>query len=76
MVVFGRFFLGCRYLSSATINCGQQQVIVDKDKQGKKMREGGKKMILTEIASGETVEGIRAQTTANFEVAENLKTIG
>lgn len=38
--------------------------------------KGGKKMILTEIASGETVEGIRAQTTANFEVAENLKTIG
>lgn len=37
---------------------------------------GGKKMVLTEIAAGETVEGIRAQTTANFEVAENLKIIG
>ena len=35
----------------------------------------GRKMVLTEIAPGETVEGVRAQTEARFEVAAGLKTI-
>ena len=37
--------------------------------------EGGRRMILAEIAPGETVEGIRALTEASFEVAGDLKTI-
>jgi len=37
--------------------------------------EGGRKMILSEIAPGETVEGIGAQTEADFEVAADLKSI-
>ena len=37
--------------------------------------QGGKKLVLTEIAPGETVDGIRERTEARFEVAEPLKTI-
>jgi len=37
--------------------------------------DGGRRMVLSEIAPGETVEGVRAQTEAEFEVAADLKTI-
>ncbi len=37
--------------------------------------DGGRKLVLAEIAEGETVEGVRAQTEARFEVAPGLQTI-
>jgi len=37
--------------------------------------DGKKKLVLSEIAPGETVEGIRAVTGASFEVSPDLKTI-
>ncbi|MBM75360.1 MAG: succinyl-CoA--3-ketoacid-CoA transferase [Proteobacteria bacterium] len=37
--------------------------------------DGGVAMILAEIAPGETVEGIREKTGANFTVSEHLKVI-
>jgi 3-oxoacid CoA-transferase subunit B len=36
---------------------------------------GGKKMILSEIAEGETVESVKEATSADFEVSSNLKII-
>ena len=38
--------------------------------------QGNKRMVLKEIAAGETVESIRAQTTATFDVADDLLVIG
>jgi 3-oxoacid CoA-transferase subunit B len=40
-----------------------------------KLPDGRRRMVLKEVAPGETVEGIRAQTEAEFEVAANLSTI-
>ncbi len=40
-----------------------------------KLPSGGRRMVLREIAPGETVEGVRAQTEARFEVASELLTI-
>jgi 3-oxoacid CoA-transferase subunit B len=37
--------------------------------------DGSRTLRLSEIAAGETVEGIRAQTEARFDVADDLKTI-
>jgi len=37
--------------------------------------DGGKKLVLQEIAPGVTVDDVRERTTAAFEVAEPLKTI-
>jgi 3-oxoacid CoA-transferase subunit B len=36
---------------------------------------GGKKMVLSEIAEGETVESVKAATSANFDVSSTLKII-
>jgi 3-oxoacid CoA-transferase subunit B len=37
--------------------------------------DGSRKMVLTELAPGETLDDVRAQTGAAFEVSPDLKTI-
>ena len=37
---------------------------------------GGRQLVLSEIAHGETVEGLREVTGAHFEVADDLRTMG
>ncbi len=38
--------------------------------------DGGRRMVLTEIAPGETVEGLREVTGATFDVSPELRTMG
>jgi 3-oxoacid CoA-transferase subunit B len=40
-----------------------------------KQTDGSRRMVLRELAPGETVEGVRAQTEADFEVSTALRTI-